>query len=59
MVIIYPLPGFSSSTDIFLSAYSLFVRPLPLCVGNAVSHYLLLFISDKFIESFLIIQESN
>ena len=59
MAIIFPLSDFSSSTDIFLSVYRLFVRPLPRGVENAVSRYSLEFISDKFIEGFLIIQESN
>jgi len=42
----------------FLICIQTFLRRLPLCVGNAVTHYLLQIISDKFIEGFLIIQES-
>jgi len=59
MAVIFPLSDFSSSTDIFLYLYRLFVRPLPRGVAKSVSRYLLKFISDKFIEGFLIIQESN
>jgi len=59
MAIVFTLSEFSSSKDIFLSLYRLFVRPLSRGVGNAVSRCVLKFISDQFIEGFLIIQESN